>query len=595
MSNSTYKEANNWLAEFFRCVRFREHHLASNLFLEEGCWRDLLAFSWNIITVEGKKDVVDMLKATSNRVSVAEWEIERSSLIGQDGDSYWFTFSTSIANCKGKLTLKGGKCSVLFTSVDELIGHEEATLTRRKKGYINKAIKGRKTWLDERIEEEKELGYSEQPYVVVVGGGQGGIGLAARLKVLGVPTIVVDKNERPGDSWRNRYHSLYLRNTVWQDQMPYLDFPDDWPVFMSKDRMGDWLEMYVRIMEINYWSSTICMGAKYSEELEHWTVDLKRFGKVVQLRPKHLVIATGMSGNPKVPEIEGIRSFNGVVCHSSGFDSGKKFGAKKCVVVGSNNSAHDICMDLWEHGADVTMVQRSETLVVRSETFFSHSKYTQAAADSEVTTADLDLMGASIPYQIMREQMRSAWSEIANSDRDYYDSLVDAGFLLTFGEDNTGLEMMYMYRGSGYYIDVGATELLVAGLVKLRSGVTIQYIEGRVMMLSDGTKIEADLIVFATGYQPMSTWVSKLISPEMADKIGECWGLGSDTKYDPGPWEGELRNMWKPTACAGLWFHGGGLTQSRLYSRFLAMQLKARMENIPTPVYSLEKINDLQL
>ena len=594
MSNSTYKEANNWLSEFFRCVRFREHDLASNLFLEEGFWRDLLAFSWNIITVEGKKDVADMLKVTSGRISVGEWEIERSSLIEQDGDSYWFTFATSIANCKGKLTLKDGKCSVLFTSVVELIGHEDATLTRRKEGYINEAIRGRKTWLDERIEEEKKLGYIEQPYVVVVGGGQGGIGLAARLKVLGVPTIVVDKNERPGDSWRNRYHSLYLRNTVWQDQMPYLDFPDNWPVFMSKDRMGDWLEMYVRVMEINYWSSTICVGAKYSEDLEEWTVDVKRFDEVVQLRPKHLVIATGMSGNPKAPDIAGSKTFSGVICHSSRFNSGKEFDGRKCVVIGSNNSAHDICMDLWEHGADVTMVQRSETLVVRSETFFSHSKYTEAIADSGLTTADLDLIGAAIPYQVMREQMKNVWLQIANEDRDYYRSLVNAGFLLTFGEDQTGLEMMYMYRGSGYYIDVGATELIVSGLVKLKSGVTVETVDECGMVLSDGSKIEADLIVFATGYQPMSTWVSKLISPEMAVKVGECWGLGSGTKYDPGPWEGELRNMWKPTACAGLWFHGGGLTQSRLYSRFLAMQLKARMENIPTPVYSPQKIKDLQ-
>ena len=589
MSNSVYKEANNWLMEFFRCIRAGEHDLATNLFLEEGCWRDILAFSWNIITVAGKKDIGDMLQATSGKINVVKWEIERSSLIEQGGNSCWFTFATSTANCKGKLTLKDGKCSVLFTSVDELIGHEEATLTRRKKGYINKAIKGRKTWLDEKIEKEKELGHIEQPYVVVVGGGQGGIGLAARLKVLGVPTIVVDKNQRPGDSWRNRYHSLYLRNTVWQDQMPYLEFPDDWPVFMSKDRMGDWLEMYVRVMDINYWSSTTCVGAKYSENLQEWSVDLKRFDEVVQLTPKHLVIATGMSGNPKVPEIEGIKSFDGVICHSSGFDSGNEFCGSKCVVVGSNNSAHDICMDLWEHGADVTMVQRSETLVVRSETFFSRSKYTQAVSDSGVTTADLDLDGASIPYQVMREQMRSVWSQIANDDHEYYRRLVDAGFLLTFGEDQTGLEMMYMYRGSGYYIDVGATELIVKGLVELRSGVTIKRIEDRGMVLNDGTKIEADLIVFATGFQSMSTWVSKLISSDMAVKVGECWGLGSGTKYDPGPWEGELRNMWKPTACAGLWFHGGGLTQSRLYSRFLAMQLKARMEKIPTPVYGLKK------
>lgn len=82
-----------------------------------------------------------------------------------------------------------------------------------------------------------------------------------------------------------------------------------------------------------------------------------------------------------------------------------------------------------------------------------------------------------------------------------------------------------------------------------------------------------------------------LISEEVAHKVGRCWGLGSGTPYDPGPWEGELRNMWKPTHQTGLWFHGGNLMQSRHYSRYLALQLKARMENIATPVYGIAPVH----
>ena len=85
-------------------------------------------------------------------------------------------------------------------------------------------------------------------------------------------------------------------------------------------------------------------------------------------------------------------------------------------------------------------------------------------------------------------------------------------------------------------------------------------------MLNDGTELTADLVVYATGYGSMNQWAAELISPEVADKVGKCWGLGSDTAKDPGPWEGELRNMWKPTAQENLWFHGGNLMQSRLYS-----------------------------
>ena len=67
----------------------------------------------------------------------------------------------------------------------------------------------------------------------------------------------------------------------------------------------------------------------------------------------------------------------------------------------------------------------------------------------------------------------------------------------------------------------------------------------------------AGLVVWATGFGPLEDWLDELISPAVARQVGRCWGLGSDTTYDPGPWEGELRNMWKPTAHPALWFHGG--------------------------------------
>ena len=587
MSVSLDMLANNWLDEFFTCIKLRKHARIGEMFAQKACWRDIVSFTWNIITVSGRRNIVDMVKVTSGWVEVFDWKIVGEIVTEDNLISCWFVFTTSVAQCKGKLSLIDGKCTVFFTVIEELVGHEEPIFARRAVGHVNKAIKGRKTWFEISKEEKSCLGYEVQPYVVIVGGGQGGIALAARLKMMNVPTIVVDKNLKPGDSWRNRYESLYLRNTLWQNHLPYLEFPDNWPVYMSKDQMADWLEMYVKVMDLNYWSSTVCVGATYLPDLQKWNITVNREGNTIQINPKHLVIATGLSGLPRIPEVEGSQLFKGVICHSSDFQSGKKFNNKKCVVVGSNNSAHDICMDLWENGADVTMLQRSETLVVRAETFFSRSKYTQKKADIGLTTNELDVEGAAIPYQVMREQMISEWSEIAKNDSDYYSRLVDAGFLVTFGQDGSGLEMMYMYRGSGYYIDVGATELIVNGDIKLNSGVTVDKICQEGIILSDGTSMNADLIVYATGYQSMNSWVEKLISKDIASKVGRCWGLGSGTKYDPGPWEGELRNMWKPTSQDGLWFHGGGLTQSRLYSRYLAIQLKARLENISTQFYGV--------
>ena len=224
------------------------------------------------------------------------------------------------------------------------------------------------------------------------------------------------------------------------------------------------------------------------------------------------------------------------------------------------------------------MIQRSSTHIARSDTLMELALgdlYSERALDNGVTTEMADLIFASIPYRILHTFQIPVYEEMARVDADFYARLEKAGFMLDWGDDGSGLFMKYLRRGSGYYIDVGASELVANGSVKLRSGVSIAEIRPRSVVLTDGTELPADLIVLATGYGSMNGWAAQLISQEVADKVGKVWGLGSDTTKDPGPWEGEQRNMWKPTRQEGLWFHGGNLHQSRHYSQFLALQLKA--------------------
>jgi putative flavoprotein involved in K+ transport len=221
------------------------------------------------------------------------------------------------------------------------------------------------------------------------------------------------------------------------------------------------------------------------------------------------------------------------------------------------------------------------------------SLYSEAALAAGITTDTADLIFASIPYKILHTFQIPIYEEMARRDAAFYERLANAGFMLDWGEDGSGLFMKYLRRGSGYYIDVGASDLIADGKIKLKSGVTIEQIKAHSVVLSDGTELPADLIVYATGYGSMNGWAARIISPEVADKVGKCWGLGSGTRKDPGPWEGELRNMWKPTQQSALWFHGGNLHQSRHYSQFLALQLKARMEGIPTPVYGMGEVHHL--
>lgn len=432
--------------------------------------------------------------------------------------------------------------------------------------------------------------------MVIIGGGQGGIALGARLRQLGVPTIIVERNERPGDSWRNRYKSLCLHDPVWYDHLPYLPFPPNWPIFSPKDKIGDWLEMYTRIMELNYWSSSTAKSASYDEDSEQWTVVIDRNGEEVTLTPKQLVLATGMSGKANLPDFPGMDRFTGDQHHSSKHPGPDAYKHKKCLIVGSNNSAHDIAAALWENDADVTMIQRSSTHIVKSDTLMDiglGALYSEQAVANGIDHHKADLIFASLPYAILHEFQIPAYAQMKEQDAEFYAGLEKAGFWLDWGADESGLFMKYLRRGSGYYIDIGASQLIIDGEIKVKRGQVTEITENA-LKLDTGEELEADLIVYATGYGSMNGWAADLISQEVADKVGKVWGLGSDTPKDPGPWEGEQRNMWKPTQQNALWFHGGNLHQSRHYSQFLSLQLKARMEGIPTPVYGLQQVHHLK-
>jgi len=334
-----------WLAKLESALKARDAAAAAALFAPDGYWRDLVSFTWNIRTAEGRGQIADMLAATLRSTRPSKWRLRGDATQAGGVTEGWIDFETATGRGEGHLRLTKDGAWTLLTALKELKGHEEKKGPTREKGVEHGADRGRLTWKERRQAEAKTLGYKEQPYVVIVGGGQGGIGLGARLRRLGVPTIIIEKNDRPGDSWRKRYKSLCLHDPVWYDHLPYLPFPDHWPVFSPKDKIGDWLESYVKIMELNYWSKTECKSAKYNPKKQEWTVKVVREGKPVTLRPKQLVLATGMSGIPNVPEIPGMESFKGEIHHSSKHPGAEPYAGKKAVVIGSNNSAHDICGD----------------------------------------------------------------------------------------------------------------------------------------------------------------------------------------------------------------------------------------------------------
>ncbi len=588
-------QVETWLAGFEEALTARDVDRAAGMFAAQSFWRDLVAFTWNIRTVEGPDGVRDLLTATLDTTDPSGFRTSEEPTEADGVTTAWIEFETAVGRGRGLLRLVAGKAFTLLTSLYELKGHEEPLSERRPMGAEHGAQKDRQTWLDRRRREAAELGRTSQPYVVVVGGGQGGIALGARLRQLDVPHLVIDRHPRPGDQWRSRYKSLCLHDPVWYDHLPYLDFPANWPVFSPKDKIADWLESYVTVMEVNYWGSSTVTRATYHDTAGEWTVVVERDGAEITLHPKQLVMATGMSGKPNLPEIPGMDRFLGDQHHSSKHPGPENYRGKKAVIVGANNSAHDIAAALWENDADVTMLQRSSTHIVKSDSLMEiglGDLYSERAVAAGVTTQKADMIFASLPYRIMHEFQKPVYDAIRERDADFYRRLEEAGFWLDFGEDDSGLFMKYLRRGSGYYIDVGASELVADGSIKLGHG-KVREITEHAVVLADGTQLEADLIVYATGFNSMNGWVADLISQEVADKVGKVWGLGSGTTKDPGPWEGEQRNMWKPTQQEALWFHGGNLHQSRHYSLYLALQLKARQVGLPTPVYGLQEVHHL--
>ncbi len=581
----------DWLSAFATALTARDIPAAAALFHDNGYWRDLLTFTWNIKTMEGRPAIAAMLAETLGHTAPTNWRITEPPETDGPDTHIWLAFDTATAHGHGRLTLRDDRAFILFTCMSDLKGHEEPRGATRPKGVTHKASRTRRTWSENRASETMRIGLQDQPFTLIIGGGQGGLALGARLKQLGVPALIVEKNARAGDSWRNRYRSLVLHDPVWYDHLPYLPFPENWPVFTPKDKMGDWLEAYASIFELDLWTSTTCDAAHWNDKTQDWTVTVTRDGQPLTLRPKQLVFATGAYGPPKQPDWPGIDSFQGTLIHSSAYRGAAPYRGKRAVVIGSASSAHDVAVDLWEAGAQVTMIQRSPTIVVRSETLMDagFANYSEEALAKGITPEKADLIGAATPMAVFTDQQKDLYKTIRARDAAFYDRLALSGFALTFGPDDSGLMMQAMRTASGYYIDVGASDLIADQEIRVLSGAGVDHVTPEGLTLTDGRQVQADVIIACTGYQSMNESVAAIVSRNAADATGPCWGLGSGITGDPGPWQGEPRNMWKPTAVPNLWYHGGNLALSRFYSRIVALQLKARMEGIPTPVYAAPK------
>ena len=572
-----------WLEVFGASVEACNIDRVLGLLSDDCYWKDLLALTWDFPVFSGHEEirsglepvlpVVGLKNVRRAESRAAPRFVKRS---GIEILECFFEFDTKLGLGSGFVRLKldewaGGipKVWSILTALTQLKGYEETIGERRPIGDEFAHYKRKENWKE--VREAKAKFEDRNPEVLVVGGGHCGLILAARLGLMGVDTLVVEKQPRVGDTWRKRYHSLTLHNESVANHMPFIPFPPSFPIWLSKDQLADWLESYAKSMECNVWTKTEVVSAEFDPDKKRWSVHLKIDGEEDRkIECEHVVFSTGVSGSiPKRPKLEGVESFKGKVIHSAEFTSGADYRGKKVLVVGTGNSGHDVAQDLVvNEAAKVSMLQRGPTCLVSLE---PTATAVYRIFREGLNVDDIDLMAASVPYPVLVKTYQWMCKRAEDVDRELIKGVNDAGMRTWYGPDNTGFHMMYLRGEGGYYINVGCSEMIIDGRISiLQDEDSDKFVENGLLM-TDGRVEEFDLVVTATGFENMQENVRAIMGDEVANKVGKIWGMDENFM---------AKNMYKPTGQENFWIMGGALIDARVFSRYLAIQLTARLRGI---------------
>ncbi|CAH0027604.1 unnamed protein product [Clonostachys rhizophaga] len=586
---NAWRVAQQWLNSLEAVFSSGDFSNLGDLFNEDSWWRDIIALQWDFRTIHGREAIQNFLSQNKESGPLSNFRLHetgkfqpRLEMVNEKTGLAWisslFHFESPIGTGSGVLRLTQERPGVwkafaVYTTLQTLKAHDEPLVEKRWYGTIDSMPGGlsKGTWSERRKRQVDFL--DEDPQVLVVGAGQSGLNVAARLQSLGLSVLIIDKNNRVGDNWRNRYRTLVTHDPAEFTHMAYLPFPKNWPQFTPKDKLGDWFEAYVSLMELNVWTKTTLANASFDDEKAQWSVDIIRDGTERTIQPKHVILCTGHAGEPLVPSFPGQAEFKGQVYHGSQHAeaSESKVKGKKVIVVGTGNSGHDIAEDYHYAGAEVTMLQRSGTYVLSLDrgVFLLHEGMHE---DNGPPTDECDVVGESLPFPVQFALNKEGRKRISEADKETIEGLERAGFKLDYAIDGSGIARLYYTRGGGYYIDVGCSKLIIDGKIKVhQSPGGISGFTPDALVLKDGTELKADIVVLATGYDNMKTTAEKIMGSKVASRLKDVWDLDE---------EGELNAMWRPSGHPNFWYMGGNLAICRIYSKYLALQIKAAEEGL---------------
>ncbi|KAJ6114645.1 hypothetical protein N7486_000423 [Penicillium sp. IBT 16267x] len=543
------KVVNDWLSSFMESLK---NGCAGNMldhFLEDkSWWRDFISLTWDIACHNGSETICKYLSTSTAGFAEAKAEHlgalqpHLEDLGGLRFIQSGFSFKNNFGTGRGVLRLANvgvdqWKAWTVFTVLENL--NEEVT-----ESEIQCSVSGHGT-LPSVIQADDDL------QVLVVGAGHSGLALAAHLQELGINYLVVDKASRPGDSWRARYETIKLHTPIFSDHYPFMKYPTNWPRYLDQEHIAKWMEHYGHIMALNIRHDTLARKIEYNESMRQWSIELQSKDGVKTINPKHVVLATGLlSDIPVRPMFPGEDSFKGQVYHTKAHKSAAlvpDIRSKKITIIGSGTSAHDVAQDFVNHGAEtVTMVQRGPIYVVSLTSM--ESMQLQLWNTPGLSTEDADLLGNSLPTAVVR-------------------TLKKAGLALKKGNEGDSLVDYQLIKEGHFYIDQGACQMIIDGQIQVRRcerGVQEYYSDG--LILGDGTKVESDIIVLATGFERNIKHIERLMGNDFMGRIGDICDLDDSQ---------ERIGVWRPTGMPGFWFMTGSFMWSRQFAPILALQIAA--------------------
>ncbi|KAK9459232.1 uncharacterized protein V1516DRAFT_686999 [Lipomyces oligophaga] len=582
LSNSEVHEiASNWTERFNAAVTTADAAAFDKLFALSGYWRDVIAFTSDIRSIAKP----NIKQAASDRLSIAAArDVTITSPLPVVARPFpdvsfieiHFTFDSKIGPGVGVAKLipeqEGPYTAwVVFTTLDGIHGSPELTGAHRIRGAHNT-----KQSYDAIRSQEVE---NASPEVIIVGGGHNGLEVAARLNSLGIKSLVIDKYARIGDNWRLRYRSLSLHDPVWANHLAYMPFPPTWPIFTPSGKLANFLEYYVDVLEINVWTSSSVVPEKTFFDSGKWTVTINRDGVEHCFAVSHLVMATGLGGGlPKMPPpFKGQNVFKKPLLHSSQHGTGSDWSGKKALVVGACTSAHDISLDFFNNGADVTMLQRSPTYVMSVKNgmpIVNGTLFSEAGPPTELA----DRIAESTPKFVAKLFHQRIIPQIAALDADLLEGLKKAGFKITSGPDGSGFLMFALEKAGGYYFNTGCSERIISGDIKVKNG-EIDYFTETSVVFKDGSQLHPDVVVFATGYTGFPDTLAEILGKDYAKLLKPVWSLDD---------EGELKSVYRDCGIPNMYYMVGNLSAARFGSKILAFQIAAERNGLLGDRYTIE-------